>query len=109
MSSLEVATESFAGGDPVLVAGIGGAGAAVAIAAARADAGRLAVLHELGRDMVVLGLEAATAERLELTAVRRATRRAAGLRLTNPIDAADCPGLRTPGEEIIRVSISSGR
>jgi 3,4-dihydroxy 2-butanone 4-phosphate synthase/GTP cyclohydrolase II len=42
--------------------------------------------------MVVLGLEAAIAERLELVAVRRATRRPPGLRLNNPIDAADRPG-----------------
>jgi 3,4-dihydroxy 2-butanone 4-phosphate synthase/GTP cyclohydrolase II len=90
VSSLELSAECFAAGDPVLVGGLGGAGTAVATAAARADADRLGALQGLGGDMVVLGLEAAIAERLDLTAVRRATRRQPGLRLTTPVDAADC-------------------
>lgn len=92
MSSLELAAEAFAAGQPVLVGGLGGERAVVAVAAARADAGRLGALHDLAGGIVVLGLEAAAADRLELAALRRTTRRQSGLRLVAPVDAADCEG-----------------
>jgi 3,4-dihydroxy 2-butanone 4-phosphate synthase/GTP cyclohydrolase II len=97
MSSLAVSAERFAAGEPVLVAGFDGEGAAVAIAAARADARGLEALHELAGDMVVLGLETDIAERLALSPPRGAPRRRSGLLLSTPIDAADC---RTGGWSI---------
>lgn len=90
MTSLALSAERFAAGEPALVAGLDGAGAIVAIAAARADAGGLEALHELGGDMIVLGVETAIAERLQLSTPRGATRRRSGLALATPIDATDC-------------------
>jgi 3,4-dihydroxy 2-butanone 4-phosphate synthase/GTP cyclohydrolase II len=90
MTSLALSAERFAAGEPTLVAGVSGDGAVVAIAAARADASGLEVLHELGGDMVVLGLDAAIAERLQLSPPRGITRQRSGLRLATPIDAIDC-------------------
>jgi 3,4-dihydroxy 2-butanone 4-phosphate synthase / GTP cyclohydrolase II len=90
MTSLAMSAERFAAGEPALVAGLSGEEAVVAIAAARADASGLEALHELGGDMVVLGVETAIAERLQLSALRGTTRRRAGLQLATPIDAIDC-------------------
>lgn len=90
MSSLELAAEAFATGHPVLLAGLGGERAVVAVAAARADAGGLAALHDLAGGIVVLGLETEAADRLGLAALRRTTRRLPGLTLAAPVDAADC-------------------
>jgi 3,4-dihydroxy 2-butanone 4-phosphate synthase/GTP cyclohydrolase II len=90
MSSLALASERFAAGEPALVAGLNGDDAIVAIAAAQADVSGLEALHELGGDMIVLGLESAIAERLQLSAPRGATRRRSGLALATPIDATDC-------------------
>jgi 3,4-dihydroxy 2-butanone 4-phosphate synthase/GTP cyclohydrolase II len=90
MTSLALSAERFAAGEPALVAGLGGEGAVVAIAAARADASGLEALHELGDDMVVLGLETTIAERLQLSAPHGTARRRYGLELATPIDAIDC-------------------
>jgi 3,4-dihydroxy 2-butanone 4-phosphate synthase / GTP cyclohydrolase II len=90
MTSLALSTERFAAGEPALVAGLNGEGAVVAIAAARADVSGLEALHELGGDMIVLGLESVIAKRLQLSAPRGATRRRSGLQLATPIDATDC-------------------
>jgi len=90
MSSLKQAAKQFAAGHAALVAGLDGAGAAVAIAAARIEAGTLDALYQLGDDMVVLGLDATIATRLQLAMPRRHARRRNGLQLAIPIDAADC-------------------
>jgi 3,4-dihydroxy 2-butanone 4-phosphate synthase / GTP cyclohydrolase II len=90
MTALTLSAERFAAGEPALVAGLGGEEAVVAIAAAQADITGLEAVHELGGDMVVLGLESAIAERLQLSAPRGATRRRSGLQLATPIDATDC-------------------
>jgi 3,4-dihydroxy 2-butanone 4-phosphate synthase/GTP cyclohydrolase II len=90
VSSLAVAAERFAAGEPALVAGLDGEGAVLAIAAAQADAAGLEALHELAGDMVVLALETAIAERLQLSAPRGASRRRSGMQLATPIDATDC-------------------
>lgn len=91
---LEGVAERFGAGQPVLVSGVDGESSAVAVAAATIDADRLALVHELGSGMVVLGLEPATAERLRLSAVAAGRASApghpGGLRLTLPVDAADC-------------------
>jgi 3,4-dihydroxy 2-butanone 4-phosphate synthase/GTP cyclohydrolase II len=92
MTSLDTTAEHFAAGRPALVAGLDGNGAIVAIAAAAAHARGLKAVHELGSDMVVLSLESSIADRLLLSAPRGATRRRAGLRLADPIDATDCRG-----------------
>jgi 3,4-dihydroxy 2-butanone 4-phosphate synthase / GTP cyclohydrolase II len=87
---LAEAVERFAEGEPVLVAGREEHGAAVALSATGVTAARLAAVHELSGDMVVLGLDATVAERLGVSALGGRTRDAEGLSLASPIDARDC-------------------
>lgn len=89
-SAVEEAVERFAAGEPVLVAGLDGSAATVALPAARVTVRRLATLQELSGGMVVVGVDANVAERLNVDELIGATRHAPGLRLASPVDARDC-------------------
>lgn len=107
MTSLEHVAERFTAGEPALVAGVDGAGAAVAIAAAQIRPDSLEELHRLGDDMVVLGLEPAIAARLQLATPRARAQRRSGLRLAIPIDAADCRGGWSTGDRAHTIRVAA--
>jgi 3,4-dihydroxy 2-butanone 4-phosphate synthase/GTP cyclohydrolase II len=88
MSGLAEAIARFADGELVLVGDQRDETIFVATAADRIDAERLRRLHQLGRGMVVLGLAAGIARRLELPEPWTDARRRLGMSLTAPIDAA---------------------
>jgi 3,4-dihydroxy 2-butanone 4-phosphate synthase/GTP cyclohydrolase II len=89
-SSVEEAVEHFAGGKPVLVAGLNDSSATVALAAARITTDGLATMHQLGSGMIVVGVDRDVARRLNVAELAGATRHPPGLRLASPVDASDC-------------------
>jgi 3,4-dihydroxy 2-butanone 4-phosphate synthase/GTP cyclohydrolase II len=88
--SVEQAVERFAAGEPVLIGGLGGSDITVALSASSLNVERLGALYELRGGMMVLGLDGAVAERLNVATLRGSTRQATGLRLALPLDACDC-------------------
>jgi 3,4-dihydroxy 2-butanone 4-phosphate synthase/GTP cyclohydrolase II len=86
--TLEIATQRFAAGAPVLVGDERDATIFVALAAEAVAPAELEALQTLGRGMVVLGLPDRVASRLELAAAQPDPRARLPLRLSMPIDAA---------------------
>jgi 3,4-dihydroxy 2-butanone 4-phosphate synthase/GTP cyclohydrolase II len=106
-SAVEQAVERFAAGEPVLVAGREGSGATVALSAARVTERRLGELHGLSGGLVVLGLDAAVAERLDVAELTGATRHPTGLRLASPMDASDRRGGWSLGDRAHTIRVAT--
>ncbi|MDP2712574.1 MAG: 3,4-dihydroxy-2-butanone-4-phosphate synthase [Solirubrobacteraceae bacterium] len=88
MTALAAAAEQLAHSEPVLVGDADDATIFVAAAADTLTPATLERLHDLGRGMLVLGIDDATADRLGLARTPSAARPRVDLPFTAPIDAA---------------------